>query len=51
MAARFSDMIHEEEDIINLISDSDDGPRVVAVHKGKGKTRDLDLGDVIELSE
>jgi hypothetical protein len=48
-SALISEMIHEEGDVIDLVSDGDDVPRVAAARKGKGKARDL--GDIIELSD
>jgi len=44
-----SEMIHEEGDVIDLVSDGDDVPQVAAARKGKGKARDL--GDIIILSD
>ena len=47
--ALISEMIHEEGDVIDLVSDGDDVRQVAAARKGKGKARDL--GDIIILSD
>jgi hypothetical protein len=50
-ARRFLYVVRKEEEIIDLVSDVDEVPQVAAGHKGKGKARAPELGDIIELSD